>query len=262
MYNDGSNGNASPTLADVRFIDNRAESSSSGFGGAVYNAGIGGLSNPTFSHVVFSGNIAAFNGGAMFNNGDSGQSSPILRNVTFSNNSAAYGGALNNNGKNGGTSSPTLTNVTFHGNHAEVAGGTMNNYGQGGTAATTLVNVIAWGDTSDDRAPGIYNSGQPIISHSIIEGGLAGIDDHKGGVTTDGGSNLSLDPGLGALGNHGGYTETHAVGGNSPAVDAGDDVTCPDDDQRGVARPQMLHCDIGAYELTDLIFANGFQAMP
>ena len=260
MFNNGENGNASPTLSNVRFIDNFAIASMSGFGGAIYNAGSGGVSSPTFSHALFSGNIAKVNGGAMFNDGrNDGQSSPILHNVTFSGNSAEYGGALNNLGSENGNSSPTLINVTFHDNHAITAGGTMNNYGQGGTAAATMVNVIVWGDTSDDRAPGIYNSGEPTISHSIIEGGVAGIDDHKGGVTTDAGGNLSLDPGLGALANHGGYTETHAIGGNSPAVDAGDDGQCPADDQRGVARPQMLHCDIGAYELTDLIFANGLE---
>jgi hypothetical protein len=35
----------------------------------------------------------------------------------------------------------------------------------------------------------------------------------------------------------------------SPAIDAGDDSVCPPTDQRGVARPQGLACDIGAFEL-------------
>jgi hypothetical protein len=34
----------------------------------------------------------------------------------------------------------------------------------------------------------------------------------------------------------------------SPAIDAGADAGCPTTDQRGVARPQGAHCDIGAYE--------------
>jgi hypothetical protein len=38
--------------------------------------------------------------------------------------------------------------------------------------------------------------------------------------------------------------------------------TCPavDADQRGVPRPQGEGCDIGAFELEDLVFANGFEA--
>jgi hypothetical protein len=38
----------------------------------------------------------------------------------------------------------------------------------------------------------------------------------------------------------------------SPAIDAGDDLTCPPADQRGVRRPQGAHCDIGAFEQTFL----------
>jgi hypothetical protein len=35
----------------------------------------------------------------------------------------------------------------------------------------------------------------------------------------------------------------------SPAIDEGDDSVCPPTDQRGVSRPQVLACDIGAFEL-------------
>jgi len=39
----------------------------------------------------------------------------------------------------------------------------------------------------------------------------------------------------------------------SPAINAGDDATCAAApvsglDQRGIIRPQGVHCDIGAYE--------------
>ena len=36
----------------------------------------------------------------------------------------------------------------------------------------------------------------------------------------------------------------------SPAINAGSDTACPAIDQRGTARPQGPHCDIGAYEFT------------
>jgi len=35
----------------------------------------------------------------------------------------------------------------------------------------------------------------------------------------------------------------------SLAIDAAADAACPATDQRGIARPQGPHCDIGAYEL-------------
>jgi uncharacterized repeat protein (TIGR01451 family) len=49
------------------------------------------------------------------------------------------------------------------------------------------------------------------------------------------------------LADNGGGTPTHALQAGSPAIDAG---TCANvvSDQRGVPRPQGLHCDIGAYE--------------
>jgi hypothetical protein len=42
---------------------------------------------------------------------------------------------------------------------------------------------------------------------------------------------------------------THALGVNSPAVDAGDNATCESRDQRGFPRPQGVTCDMGGYEL-------------
>ena len=57
-----------------------------------------------------------------------------------------------------------------------------------------------------------------------------------------------VDPVLGSLGDNGGLTPTHALLHGSPAIDAGDDLTCATTDQRGVARPQGNACDIGAFE--------------
>ena len=57
------------------------------------------------------------------------------------------------------------------------------------------------------------------------------------------------DPLLAPLANNGGATLTMALGTGSPAINAGDDTRCEPTDQRGVLRPQGVHCDIGAYEL-------------
>jgi hypothetical protein len=43
----------------------------------------------------------------------------------------------------------------------------------------------------------------------------------------------------------------------SPAIDAGDPATCPASDQRGVARPQAVACDIGAVEVARPVVTTG-----
>ncbi|HKI86260.1 MAG TPA: choice-of-anchor Q domain-containing protein, partial [Thermoanaerobaculia bacterium] len=176
---------------------------------------------PSLTNVTFSGNIALNSGGAIYNDGIFGTSSPILTNVTFSDNSASYGGAIFNDGDSG-TSSPTLTNVILWDNSAS---GTPPN------------------------GPEISNvSATPAISYSVVQGsgGSASWDTSLG---TDGGYNLDANPNLGPLQNNGGSTDTMALGAGSSAIDAGDDAACPATDQRGVTRPQGLHCDIGAYEV-------------
>jgi hypothetical protein len=61
------------------------------------------------------------------------------------------------------------------------------------------------------------------------------------------------DGGLAPLADNGGPTLTHGLGSESPAIDHG---TCTDQesntvatDQRNIARPQGVACDIGAFEL-------------
>ena len=54
------------------------------------------------------------------------------------------------------------------------------------------------------------------------------------------------DPKLGALGDHGGPTQTIVPAANSPAAGIG--KSCPPTDQRGHARPAN-GCTAGAYQL-------------
>ena len=62
---------------------------------------------------------------------------------------------------------------------------------------------------------------------------------------------ITADPMLGTLGNYGGYTQTIPLLAYSSATDAGNDAICPATDQRGITRPQGVHCDIGVFELVD-----------
>ena len=57
---------------------------------------------------------------------------------------------------------------------------------------------------------------------------------------------LAVDPDLGSLTN--GYFPLNA---GSPAINAGDDATCSDTSQNGVARPSGEACDLGSYEFEE-----------
>jgi hypothetical protein len=65
---------------------------------------------------------------------------------------------------------------------------------------------------------------------------------------------IGQDPLLGLLGDNGGGTQTHALQPGSPAIDSGSCTDIAGDlitsDQRGIARPQGIRCDIGAYEFS------------
>ena len=245
VYNQAINGGvSSPSLTDITFTGNHAGYSGGGICNASQNVG---TASPTLSRVTFNQNAAA-SGGGMANTVDAvGTSSPTLTNVTFYSNMAPMGGALYNYAFNG-TASPTLANVTFTGNAASVYGGAMYNSATGGTSviAPTLSRVILWGDTAGEAGPEIENysaSGavvNPTINYSVMQGGC---------TTGNTCSNLvATDPKLGILADNTGRTRTVALLGGSSAVDAGDDTSCPDVDQRGIKRVRGAHCDIGAYE--------------
>jgi uncharacterized repeat protein (TIGR01451 family)/CSLREA domain-containing protein len=72
----------------------------------------------------------------------------------------------------------------------------------------------------------------------------------------------ATDPLLAPLANNGGLTETHALPSQaigdlttSPAIDSADNLRCPNNDQRGMLRPDdgdadgSYNCDVGAFEL-------------
>ena len=237
------NENSTPVLMHVTFEGNSAD-----YGGGLYNYN---GSDAALTDVSFHNNSATFHGGGIYNS----YSSPTLVNITFSQNhaSASAGGLANY------YSHPTLTNVTFSGNVAGLYGGGIAQ----SFSHPTLINVTFSGNSASTQGGGIFNdashptiinsilygdlggeirnlSSSPNVSYSIVQGGYAGT------------GNLNADPLLGALTNNGGFTQTMALGASSPAIDAGDNASCPSTDQRGTARPQGSQCDIGAYEVGEL----------
>lgn len=99
-----------------------------------------------------------------------------------------------------------------------------------------------------------------IVSDSCSIGGAVDAAahnvEHPGDTCAFSGTDLiGVDPLLGPLADNGGPTETLALLAGSPAIDGADPAApgsggdaCDVVDQRGVARPVGIRCDIGAYE--------------
>lgn len=104
----------------------------------------------------------------------------------------------------------------------------------------SAVNTIIAQNTSGDCTNALDNWGQ--TEHNNLD------SDNSCDFTSS--TDLTgVNPQLGPLQDNGGPTPTMALAATSPAVDAGDDSSCPATDQRGISRPQGPHCDIGAFEL-------------
>lgn len=141
-----------------------------------------------------------------------------------------------------------ITNSTIVGNTA--TGGTGGIHANIGAAPNqeTLENAIV----ANNTAPNCGTEGVASFSatNSIDSGASCGFGNANGNKST-------TDPLLGILADNGGPTQTHLPAPNSPAVNAGSaDCGSPpatsgdvSTDQRGIARPQGMVCDIGSVEL-------------
>jgi hypothetical protein len=245
------------------------------------------IENSTFDsnavHFIGSELAADDGGGAV---GDAAISI-LASGTTFSNNiadlgsntSAAGGGALLD-----GSGGSAYTDDTFYGNSVHITPAVLD---QGGGAIYEGAGVASFAsDTFSANSPGagtgasIYDEDSRLVfTDTILSSGSASVgncvqDMSNPGTVDDQGYNLyddtanscsltatsdvhSATPGLKALANNGGITETVQLASGSPAIDAGDPTGCKDalghgllNDQRGVARaqPAAHRCDIGAYE--------------
>jgi predicted outer membrane repeat protein len=245
---------SSPSFSSVTFIGNRATQ----FGGAIYNLCLG-VCSPTLSGATFNANSAGDSGGAIYIS----ESRASFSNVTFVGNHASKGGAIFKDAPPlTGYATPQLNFVTFSDNQADTRGGAIASTGSG---HLVLHNTILWGDHAPlGFGAEIDNTFGAITTtdHSIVKGS-GGSAAWNPAFGTDGGGNLDVDPRLGPLlaSNFSGM-QTLLPGTGSPAIDAGIDAGCPAEDQRGIARPQGAHCDIGAVETfsIDLIGHKGFEA--
>jgi len=215
-----------------------------GRGGGLYNRGYAYIARSTFS-----GNkLGEYGVGSAILNADGGVMQ--MNNSTISQNQAYYGrGALANGQYNSSENNKTqllLGNVTIAANQ-----GTYGLLNLGSLYARN--SLIAGNSYLPDEGPRRVSNCANQGTYYFGRGLMIGRD--GGNCRTD----LPIDDAitfsqvLGPLASNGGFTPTHALLANSPAIDAGLG-TCTKEDQRGVKRPQdgngdgVAGCDLGAVE--------------
>jgi hypothetical protein len=238
----------------------------------------------TLSGDAVMGNLAGMS--AILNTTPAASSTPASLSVeesTIANNAGKVGGGIQSAPGAGATGALSLSivNSTIAGNVALQAGGGVSVIDPTAGSSASIVNSTISANTAGAAAGGLYAASPVSLSNTIIAGNAV-----HSGTTVDcqasstqisdgpGGHNLIgnpsgcpqlLDaadgdqvgvprPGLLALANNGGPTDTVALQSGSPALAAGDPATCAaasvaDRDQRGDARHTATRgCDIGAFD--------------
>jgi hypothetical protein len=170
-----------------------------------------------------------------------------------SGNTGPFGGAIYSGG------GLEIANATIGGNSAVVGGGIYN------AGSAGLLHVTLAANTASAVGGTFFEEGAVAIAASIVEGGApqncAGDPLTSGGYNIESGASCGLnatgdlsdtDPLLGALEGNGGPTLTHELLAGSPAIDSVPLDGCPEDDQRGITRPQGALCDRGAFEADEI----------
>ncbi|MBW4654109.1 MAG: DUF4347 domain-containing protein [Kaiparowitsia implicata GSE-PSE-MK54-09C] len=241
------------TLNAVAIRNSRAAS-----GGGLYSFGTTTINNSTIS-----GNTATGAGGGIYS---AGGTILTVRNSTISGNTGSVGGGILHD-----NSTADLTNVTISNNTATNGGGGIFHFG--GTA--DLANVTITNNTAVSGGGGgiMRDSGSVNLRNSIVAGNnhatspdvlgtfnnlghnLIGKSDGSTGFTHGTNGNIvgtiaaPVNPGLGALADNGGPTQTHALLTGSRAANAGNNALAVGiTDQRGQARIVGGTVDIGAVE--------------
>jgi hypothetical protein len=229
-------------------------------GGGIYN-GDGATLNLIDSNVT--GNQARWSGGGVYSFFNT--TTTILRSTISGNTSGDVGGAIRSLGD------MTITNSTISGNTATGwhGGAIFQTDGDITITSSTIANNIAPSYAPSTLFIGQFGGGfvpTLTLTNTIITGNQSYACEKFAsgtvGNVVSGGNNLAQDdscnpvasdiiganPLIAPLADNGGPTQTHALSSGSPAINAANDALCPATDQRGVARPQGAHCDIGAYE--------------
>jgi predicted outer membrane repeat protein len=246
-----------PTPLDLTATKTRFAENSSNSGGAVYLDASG---RGVFEENVFENNTAAYGGGAIASNNAPGVGLQIKRNLFLNNVAGDGGGAISISRLS--STFVILENNTFYGNQAGSWGGAVasgtgmdllnntfshNQATNGGASLSITANVIGrlynniFADSTGGSECYAFSSYASLLGNNNI------VEDGSNPCAAIPGT-IIADPRLGPLADNGGSTQTMELLPTSPAIDAGDNASCPATDQRGIARPQGVQCDVGAFE--------------
>ena len=237
-------------IAASTITDNSAEN----YGGGIVNYGTLDILLSTIS----SNEAETLDSGGIYNHG----TIDIQQSTLYENTSPRSGGALYNTGY------VFFTNSTISNNHAE-SGSAFYSAGDVSLTHTTIA------DNTTTLGAAVFQSGgeltfkNSLVSNNILGGEFVYNCQIQAYAYTTLGENLSDDEycpdfsiqanaHLQPLADNGGLTLTHEISWISPARDAASDCTdigdsAVDEDQRGISRPQNDLCDIGAYEIEEMV---------
>jgi hypothetical protein len=260
------------TLIRSRITGSIAHGDLGALGGGAYAAGRVNLKYSTIEENTAVADNSVFDdpyggGGGLF-----AQNGGTLEGMTISGNHAQYSAGASFAG-----SEPfDIVNSTISGNDASVHVGGISL-----VTGTISNSTIAFNHEGDKYGSGVrvgYGGSlslySTIIADNTAGSGETGLDLAAGSsAQIDGSANLivysqssppgtlSTDPMLAPLADNGGDTWTHALLDGSPAIDAGSNDADLETDQRGSGFPRVVGsaADIGSYERSDRIFADGFD---
>ncbi len=265
-------------MTNSQVTHNRAEEQG---GGIFLRAGDAGT-NATISASTIASNVVVngAGGGISVRTGNEAAGTNLtLRNVAITDNMASAGGGLHVESR--GSTVVTVGNTTISSNRASSGNGGgvfIKGATEFDSTNVRLINSTVANNTATEGG-GIYKlDGLLTLANTLVVMNTTGSDCTLAvspGLPSryvSAGHNLDSDgtclpadvrqpsdipngnANLGPLADNGGPTLTHALLSDSQAIDAGDDAVCAAApvnaiDQRGVARPQSAHCDIGAVEV-------------
>jgi hypothetical protein len=230
-------------------IDGNIVRGSWGTGGGVYTT-----CSTLIAASTISGNSANIGGGAIIQNNGAAAQGLVIIDSTIANNAASVRGGGLVVGSNLGPAEIENSTIAFNAARSAML------YGAGLEIASSttldLQSALISGNTS--------NIGQGPVPDDLggfVGSSVTGANNlvFAPSIATPPGTLTGIDPQLGPLADNGGWTKTLAISGSSPARDRGNDVAGISTDQRGYARVAGSAADIGAYELGDYIFSDGFD---
>lgn len=239
---------------------------------AAQGGGIASFGTLEVRGSVFHAN-SADSGGALWTGGGG---TTIVRNVTFDANSSTRSGSVATF-----TAPATLNNVTMSQN---IADSDLDDVGDGAIEMNVIVTVsnsiiarnidLSLGGSAllnpdcMTYGPGsLVSRGHNLIGNigATLSGGGAVCALDAAASDQVGNPAQTINPRLQPFAMYGGTVETYLPLASSPAVErgsmaaVGEQGACEAIDARAVTRPQGLRCDIGAAELEEIIFRDGFD---